>query len=268
MDVFTYENYRSYLKDWLAAQPQEGRGQLAKIAKALGVHASIVTLVVGEKKELTLEQANDLTEYWNFSDLESDYFICLVQIERAGKTNLKERWRRRLKDLREKSLSMKSKLPPKAELSPEAQALFYSQWYLSGIRIFTSTPGPHTVDSLAERFKIPRQRVKDAVDFLLAYGLIVEDGTNGFAMGPQSTHVDSNSPHVARHHSNWRLKAMERIPSITKEELSFTSPVSLSADDFLKIRGQLAEAIKKVFETVDPSPSETTAVLTIDWLKF
>jgi hypothetical protein len=51
------------------------------------------------------------------------------------------------------------------------------------------------------------------------------------------THIEDSSPLVARHHRNWRIKAMERHPVMKpKTELAYTAPMTLAESDVLKIR--------------------------------
>lgn len=265
--VFDFTDYRKFIHDGLSKQKSGGYGQLARISQALNINPSIVTQVLKGKKDFTLEQANDLGEYLELTDLESEYFLCLVQIERAGKKNLRDRWERRRRELAEKSESLKERMPARKELDDASKAIFYSQWYYSGVRILTSLEEYDSVEKIAERLRLPRATVKRVVDFLLSTQLCVEkDGV--LKMGPQSTHLEAASPLVARHHINWRQKAIEKMHHLEKDELCFTSPLSLSRADFEKVRKLLMKTVEDAFEIVDPSPSEQVAILNIDWLKY
>ena len=106
------------------------------------------------------------------------------------------------------------------------------------------------------------------LDFLIGHGLCIE--TEGqIRPGPQSTHLPSTSPLIARHHGNWRVKAMERHASLALEsELAYTSPMALSRTDAVMIRETLLQSIDQVVAIVDPSPSEATYCLNIDWFEF
>lgn len=265
--VFDFSDYRKFIHDLLSKQKAGGYGQLARISKALSINPSIVTQVLKGKKDFTLEQANDLAEFLGLTDLESEYFLCLVQIERAGKKNLRDRWERRRRELIEKSESLKARMPARKELDEASKAVFYSQWYFSGVRILTSVPGFDSVEKVAERLGLPRSTVKRVMDFLLATELCVEEA-GALRMGPQSTHLEAASPLVARHHINWRQKAIEKMHHLERDELCFTSPLSLSVGDFEKVRKLLMAAVEDTFAIVDPSPSERTAFLNIDWMRY
>jgi len=266
-DVFDYDDYRKYIADFLKALPNEGYGQLAKIARAISLNPSTLTLVLHGQKDFTPEQANDLCEHWQMTELETEYFLHLVAYSRAGKQNLRNRIRQQLGKIRKQSKDLKSRLPAQAELSEEAKAIFYSQWYYSGIRLLTSISGFNSPEKISEYLAIPRSTVKQVLDFLVATGLCISEGGK-YRMGPQSTHLEAVSPLVARHHQNWRLKSIERTDRLGAEELLFTSPVSISKEGIPEVRKILVNAVESCFKIIDPSPCEELACLNIDWFKL
>jgi hypothetical protein len=87
-------------------------------------------------------------------------------------------------------------------------------------------------------------------------------------MGPQSTHLGTESPLISRHHQNWRLKTIERASNISQNELLFTSPVSISKNDIPKVKKILMNAVEDCFKIIDPSACEELACLNIDWFKI
>ncbi len=266
-DLFDYDDYRKYLSDYLKSLPNEGYGQLAKIARAISLNPSTLTLVLQAQKDFTPEQANDLCEHLEMTELESEYFLSLVAFGRAGKPNLRARLSKHLAKLRKRSKELKNRIPPKVELTEEAKALFYSQWYYSGTRLLTSIPEYGTPEKIAERLGIPRNTVKQILEFLVSTGLCIHDHGR-YRMGPQSTHLDVNSPLIARHHQNWRLKAIERADKVTSKELLFTSPVSISKAAIPEVRKVLVNTIEECFKIIDPAPCEEMACLNIDWFKL
>lgn len=266
-DLFEYADYRKYLRNYLALLPHQGYGQLAKIARAISLNPSTLTLVLQEQKDFTPEQANDLCEFLQMTELETEYFLNLVALSRAGKSNLRERLKKHIANLRKRSRELKDRLPPKAELSEEAKAIFYSQWYYSGTRLLTSIKSYDTPERIAERLGISRVVAKRVLDFLVSVGLCLEN-EGRYQMGPQSTHLESESPLISRHHQNWRLRAIERADRTGGDELQFTSPVSVSRAGISQVRKILVNAIEDSFKIIDPAPCEELACLNIDWIKM
>ena len=200
------------------------------------------------------------------TELETSFFMCLVALRRAGKPNLRSRIQKEIQSIRRKSKELKNRIPPKTELTEEAKAIFYSQWYYSGARLLTSIDGFNSAEKISERLQIPRITIKRVLEFLHSTGLCVEK--NGqYKMGPQSTHLGTDSPLIARHHQNWRLKTIERANQISSHELIFTSPVSIATADIAKVKKVLMGAVEDCFKIIEPSSCEELACLNIDWFK-
>jgi hypothetical protein len=87
--VFDYDDYRQFLADRIASLPGNGRGELSRIAKAIRVHTSLMSHVFKKSKNLSREQALNISLYLGLSDEEAEYLLCLVDIERAGTQSLR-----------------------------------------------------------------------------------------------------------------------------------------------------------------------------------
>lgn len=69
---------------------------------------------------------------------------------------------------------------------------------------------------------------------------------------------------VARHHTNWRLKSIEKTEKEEKDELIFTAPLTVSQKDFKKIKNILLNSIEKVSEIIVKTSPEKVTCLNID----
>jgi uncharacterized protein (TIGR02147 family) len=267
MSVFEFENYRAFIRSRVDSMPRKGHGQFRKMADFLGIQTSMLSQIMAGHREMNPETAASLCEFFGLGDLESDYFLCLVQIERAGNARLKAQLRRQLKSLHTKSAEVAKRIPKDRELDDTAKATFYSQWYYSGIRLLSSIDEMSSIDAIAKYARLPRSLVVRAVEFLLANGLCVSK--NGrLSYGPQSTHIGADSPIATRHHLNWRMKAMENFEGLKASEIVFTSPVVVSAADAEIIRRKLLDAIEDCVKVVDQSPSERLMCLNLDWVEI
>ncbi len=102
--ITSFDDYKAFVNDWIAALGKgKSRGQLRRMAEHLRVHPSLLTLVFRGDRDLTLEQAADLTTYLGLGVAESEYFLVLVERSRAGKDRLRQilesRRQRLLRDL-------------------------------------------------------------------------------------------------------------------------------------------------------------------------
>jgi uncharacterized protein (TIGR02147 family) len=247
--------------------PKRGRGEYRKIATQLRMHPTMISQVFKGDKHLTREQAVDLCEYFGLPELETDYFLALVDFERAGSKRLTLKIKKQLESLKLRSLKLAARLPVETKLTEEARAVFYSDWSYSGVRLLSSIEGFQNIDQISEYFGIPKTKVAKIIDFLLHQGLCVaEDGK--IKMGPKQTHLEADSPLIQRHHSNWRLKAIQRYEKLTEKELCYSGPMSIGRKDFERIREMLTQLIQQTTKIATDSKEETLACLNIDWFHF
>ena len=136
-------------------------------------------------------------------------------------------------------------------MSNEDQALFYSQWYFSAIRLLTATGEYRSPEAIAEKLDLPVPTVAHALEFLLAVNLLKES-SGRYEVGETRTYVGNNSPWVSQHHLNWRLKATQQLTHIANDELVFTNPITVSKKDFQKLRDELVRFIEAFRAVADP----------------
>jgi len=90
MNILKYDNYKSYLRDWIDSQEKKGRGQLKLMAEHLGVKASLLSAILNTERNITMEQAFELNSFLQHDEIQSEFFIILVSVDRAGTYKLKD----------------------------------------------------------------------------------------------------------------------------------------------------------------------------------
>jgi uncharacterized protein (TIGR02147 family) len=266
--IFEFENYQSYLNHYLQRLPKQGHGEARKISALLGVSSTFISHVFSGQKLLTPEQAEKLTDYLGLTGLEADYFFYLVQLERAGTERLKKFCRTKLAEIKQKSLTLSNRLNPKKVLNDQERSVFYSNALFSAIHLYTSTGvDGRTLDEIAARFELTRSKTAELISFLVDADLVKKDD-NRYTMGTQSTHLAADSPDLLRHHANWRLRALQASESLSEDELMYTVNVSLSNEDFGKLREEMIAFIKSFLKTVHASPADELACLNLDFFRI
>lgn len=263
--LFVMDDFRTYIRAWARAR---GRGELSKIAEKLKIHTTLVSQIMSHRKCLTEEQASRLCAYMGLNPLETDYFLKLVQLERAGTESLKSIYLRHLKSLRGQAQEAKSRVPESKALTEQDRAIFYSSWQYSMVRLLTSMERFQTVEDISLRLGLTVSRVREILDFLTSRGLCVLASNGRYKRTEKNTHVEASSPLAIRHHQNWRNKVIQLQECMTSDDLSFTAPVSISRKDISKIRSILLDAISESAKIVDSSPAEEIVYLGIDWLRM
>lgn len=263
-NLFEINDYRIYLKQHLQLKT---RGELGRMARAIQVSPTLLSLIVKGEKNLSAEQALDLCDYFIFAELESEYFMSLVEFSRAGTQKLKKRLQNKISFLRTQALQLSKRIKKDKDLKGESASIYYSSWLYTGIRNFASIEGGITVQEVAKKFSIPNQIVHSIVQFLLEHNLLIEK--NGvLSYGAKNTHLSSYSPWVNQQHKNWRIKGFEQMEMRKESDLFYTCPMSLSHEDVIKIRQLLPEFIQQIQKIVGPSKSETVMCWNMDWFQY
>jgi hypothetical protein len=269
MDFFSHKTSKSVVKAHISRQPKKGRGEITRIAEFLNVSSTLISQVVAGEKIFTPEQAQAMGTYLGLLPLEADYLAYLVQFERAGTQELRKFWEDKLQQCRESALRLANLVVSDRTLSDRERSVFYSSPVYSAVRLYTSVGEKgKNLDEICDRFELPKARVVSIVNFLIETGLVIEKEGRYF-LGAQKTHLEQESPHLLRHYSNWRIRAIQQSEQLTAKELMYTATVSLSRDDFLHLRAEMMQFIKSFLERVHASPAEDIACFNLDffWIK-
>jgi uncharacterized protein (TIGR02147 family) len=265
MSLFEFDNYRSYLRDYIKSLPRKGRGELSNIAKHLNINTTLLSQIMSGTREFTQEQAYSLSLYLGHLELEMDYFSLLVQIERAATVDLREHLQRKISAIKKESLKLSRRMTYDKKLSDQERSVFYSSWIYSAVHIFTSLNDKGvTLEEISKRFSLTKTKTAEVLQFLAQAGIVIEK-TGRYKPGLQSTFVEQGSPHLLKHHSSWRVKAIQKSEALTDAELMVTGQYSLSKKDFLALREKFTDLVKHISEAIKVSDPEEIVCLNIDW---
>lgn len=266
-DIFDYFDYRDYLLAWIASKPNRGRGLRVSIAESIRSPVSHVSQVLKGISNLSFEQAEDLNELLGHSTEQADYFLLLVQLERAGSQKLKERLKNQIEKARSKRLVLKDRLDVKASLTKEDQVTFYSSWHYVAVHILLTIPAFQTKEAISRQLKISLKRTTEILEFMQNLGL-AELKNGKYTVGTTRIHLGNDSPMISKHHINWRLQA---IQSLEKEDflesLHYSSVVSIAKNDVNEIKSVLVKAIENAKKLIRDSKEEELHSFSIDFFK-
>ena len=142
MELLKHEDYKEYLRERIRAMPRKGRGEVQRIAKALRVHPSFISQVLRGSNHLTGEQALALAAHWGLAEGDTDYFLLLVQHQRASTPALKHHFHRKIVNFREQIRANREEERREFAISRADQSIFYSDWHYSAIRLAASPGTP------------------------------------------------------------------------------------------------------------------------------
>src|SRR5690606_1835223 len=112
---------------------------------------------------------------------------------------------------------------------------------------------------LSQLLQIPEAVTAKALQFLTKTKLLNERTDGTFEIGTTKMHLGSDSPLVAKHHANWRLKALNDLDMMRSghPRLHYSSVISVSAEDASRIETILLQCIDQVKEIVRQSDDPT-----------
>lgn len=264
--VFDYHDYKRYLSDRIESMPNHGRGERTRLADALKCHMAYISQVFNGPADLSLEQADILNEYFGHTSEEGDFFLLLVQEERAGTKSLKERFKSQRKSLLEQRQLLKKRLQFTDILPLETQLTYYSAWYFSAIHFCVGIPKYRTREKLSEYLQLPLPTVTKALEFLVSAGLISEKGKH-YERKIDRVQVPIDSPMNIKNHTHWRLMGLNSIELNRNEDLHSSTVITVSESDALAIREVFVKAIEEVRRITKPSKDEKLCCYTVDFFE-
>ncbi len=260
--IFQYSDYKTYLRDLSAAR----RGFRSRMAEAASCQNAFISQVLNGKRELSLEQAEATGRYLGHRPNEQKYFLLLVEYSRAGTESLRSFFSKQLQEVRDREFVLKDRIKSEKKLTNTEQSIYFSCWYFAAIHISISTSSAHTKTALAEQLKLPMKTVSEALAFLQSIGLI-QDHKGHYSPTIKSLHLGTDSPFLKLHHVNWRLQAIEAIND-GSEDLHYSSVISLSRQDALKVKRLLVQTIEQVKSEVRGTVPEQPLCFNLDFFEI
>jgi len=265
--VFDYEDYKHYLKDWIANQPKGGRGIKSTFAEAARCQTAFISQVLHGKAHLNLDQAQAMSQVMSHSSESFHFFILLIQLKRAGTPKLRDYFSEQIQFIREERLMIKNRIRVKQAFSQEDQATYYSNWLYAAVHIAVTCRALQTIDALAKYFRLPVKKITRTVEFLASVGLIKATNQGSLQIGEARIHLGGDSPFVSKNHSNWRLRALQSLERERTPELHYSSVITVSRADVRRIKDLLIDSVEKTNGLVAASPEEELWCLALDFFE-
>ena len=243
------------------------RGIKAKISAFLLVQPAFLSQVLAKKFSLSLEQADLANQFFEHGSEESNFFILLVSRDRAGTTNLKKYYTNQIEQIYKKRLLASERLGKRAEVSELSKNEYYSSWVYSAIHVAATVQSLTTKQEIAQSLALPFGLVSKVLDFLLDTHLLIKNGDQ-FQWTDAWFRLEKNSPHIIKHHTNWRQRAIYNLEFQTDHDLHYSGLFSMDQKTAHKIKDQLMEAIKENLKLVENSPEEEIFVLNADFFSL
>lgn len=265
-----FEQIKSYqlLLGFIKNQPKKGRGLVKDLACYLSLASPQVSQFISGKKIPTLDQAVCISKFFHWNELETEFFVLLVELDRSSHHLAKEHLKKKIAKIKKASLKLTNMVANTQELTENEKSKFYSSWIFSAVRLFCSIGNGKTFYEIQNSFPETKDSLENILEFLEQAKLIKKNGTR-FEMGVPKTFLAKGSPYLRSHHTNWRIRAIEKSNFISDDELIYSSPMSISKIGFKKVRLQLQELIKNINkELVEHGDAEEIVCFNLDFFKI
>ncbi len=205
--------------------------------------------------------------FFQHTEDEAHFFHLLVQKGRAGSPELLHYYEEQIRKVRESAEDIKNIVRDSPELRRDEEALYFSSWLYSAVDVLSLLPSYGNAQKISERLNISVFEVQRILEFLQDSGLLKrEEGR--FVSGQQNLHLKNTSPYLPGHHRNWRIKCLENLNELKKEDLHYSVLVGISKEDFSDFRRRLLELIREFDQLVSKSKEEEPYVFCLDWFRL
>lgn len=243
-DVY-HSNYREIILSYLNDN-RLVKGYRSKMAKAAGFHPSVLSQVLSRSLQLTPEQSLGLCQFWGMDPRKTEYFITLVNYERASSKALKKFLKTKLDGIRLLTSYERVKVK-EVELTAAQAATLYSNWEATAIFSAVDVPGVNDVASLAKFLSIHPLTVEKILLNFEKLGLMSKDKKNKWKRTEMSCMVyQGRDAYIQLLMSNLDAKALT-LANGHGNSMWAGATFSTNADQFEKVKTELV----KLFESLE-----------------
>lgn len=261
--VFEYKDYKKFLRFALEKKFSERKGIRSDLARAMGCQPGYVSKVLNGDAPLSLEQADAANHYLGHNEEESQHFLMLVELARAGTPSLRKHLGSQVEQSKQRYLNLKNRYKISDQISEREQMIYYGTWQFAAVHTAVALGACRTKEAIAKRLRLTPQRTSEVLEFLTATGLVLHE-KGEYRQSKTHTHLAKDSPLISKHHINWRMRAIESLESESPYDLHYSSVASLSREALQKIKSIVVKALDQTRDTINGSDDETMCSLSID----
>lgn len=234
--IFQFEDYRLFLKAEISAiKAQRKSFSIRAMARVLNIGATTLNEVLSGKKNLSLETAYNISQKMNLSNLETDFFILLVQQSATKDETLRKYFKSKIKNEKKKFVEIQKINPTlTSALANWKSAVIMA---LSGNSCYKLNS-----DQVSKTLNISSIEAMTLLNELLKLDLLKQDAENNFIPTYKNTQLESKTVNLAlqHYHKEMLKKAIAAIEQhnpkdriIGSETFSFSSLNLKKAEDII-----------------------------------
>lgn len=265
MDVFKFTDYKKFL----AAKIEENasqRGYRSQLAEAAHCQKSFFSQVTHSHVHLTPDHAFGLCEFWAFDPMESEYFLAMVDLARAGSSRFRSSLETRMRKMRETRNDVTKRVEADEIRDRQAETLYHSAWYWNALHMIVAIPHFQTTHAISQRLGLEPARVVECLQQLEKMHLLKQKAGR-WQITNKSIHLDRSSPMRESHHTQWRQRAMLDIQKRTENSVHYNAVFAISVEDAKRLHDLITQTIMRSREIIAPSAEEDLYCMSTDFFR-
>ncbi|RYZ57905.1 MAG: TIGR02147 family protein [Proteobacteria bacterium] len=264
MNFFTVESYQLILKEKLE-ENSTVRGYQSRLADAANCQPSHLSKILKGDVQITPEHALSFCRFWELSELETDYFLTLVNLDRANSSALKERLLSKLEELRatKQKTDLDRKKTKHRVYSVEEKLFYWSNWYCPAIREIVAISGFRSSQAIAEHFSLPLELVDSVLDRLNEMELISENEKGWYPL-PSNFVKQSEDHFPALHGKELRNFSNRRTAEWKSDDFHHAEFAAVARKDIPQLNSAMKEAIQNLASSAKHTEADQLLCLSID----
>lgn len=247
MNIYTYTDYRKYLKDYFEYKKKEcSYFSHRYLCNKLGLKSSnFILLVIKGMRNLSDDICTKLIDVFQLKEKEAEYFKHLVLFSHAKNNFEKNNYWKKMISLRPKR---------KNGYIDEAKFRCYDQWYnLAILELIPLMGNDIDYQKLAKLISpaITAKEAKASVNLLLELDMIKLTENNSYEKNESTIETDTkvNSLAIYNYHKKMSSLATESLSNIKREERNFSScTLDVSEDGYKMIINMVNEFREKLMD--------------------
>ncbi len=232
MNIYEYQNYKTFLKDSVVHGKNKTSHKLTyeALAQACHVQKTYLSKVLNKDGDLNSDQFYRCMTFLKLDENEKE-FMQLVYDHQTSTVLEKKKWLGgKIENKQHQHMKTESNIKAEAQTtSLELLNTYYLDPYFSVIHMYLTIPKfQKNPESVASSLKITEKILNEYLDQLLEMRIIEKQGTE-FKLIKDNLHLPENSPIYKAYRSLMRMKSIQQMETLAPEK-SYSFSAIFSTD--------------------------------------
>ncbi len=266
-ELYGCKRYTDYIQSVLdQLRKTQGRGAIRRLSEFLGCHPTFISQVLKEKAHFSQDQALKFCRFANLEIAETEFFLNLVSLQRAGTKEARDFFNASIKRQLEARTDLKTRWQNQNATISEHETLYFTSWLLQMVHALTQMSSAQNAKSISLALGAKPAEVESCLETLKNMKLVEQNGKS-WKSTENFLHLAKSSPLINSFHLQWRQRiSMEFMNKKSVPGTHYSGVLTFSEDLIDPIRQELISTLDSIMRKIKPSPCETAYALAVDFL--